>query len=104
MQNLTRRSIIGLTALLSLTAVATSAQAGFKTFRSDRDPSDDIPRWFSVNRFLRLSKNQVYMVDRAVRQGRSVVIDGYTRSESRELISLANKDLAAAHAILKRGQ
>ena len=104
MQTLTRRTLFGLTLATTTATLAATAQAGNRRYGSDRDPRDLIPRWFSVNRFLRLSKAQVYQVDRAVRLGRRIIIDGYTPSESRELISLANKDLAAAHAILRQGQ
>ncbi|MEL6647981.1 MAG: hypothetical protein AAFY35_11690 [Pseudomonadota bacterium] len=103
MQRLTRRNVLGVTVFSAAATIAAATHAGGKKFGfSDIDPSDRVPRWFSVNRFLRLSKEQVYKVDRAVRRGRGVIIEGYTRSESREIISLANKDLGAAHALLKR--
>lgn len=99
----TRRAMLGLTLVAATATLASNAQAGKSKFGfHDIDPADKVPRWFSVNRFLRLTREQVYQVNRAVRQGRGIIIEGYTRSESREIIRLANKDLAAAHAVLKR--
>lgn len=102
MQTLSRRHLLGLA--LSGTGAVLAAQAHAGSYRkgSDRDPADRLPRRYSVYRFLRLSKAQVYDLARAVRLNRTILIEGYTRSESRDIINLANKDLAAAHAILKR--
>ncbi|MEM7733643.1 MAG: hypothetical protein AAF280_12810 [Pseudomonadota bacterium] len=101
MKNISRRSLFGLTLAATGATFAASAHASGSLRRgSDLDPSDRLPRWYSVNRFLRLSKNQVYDLARAVRLGRSFTIEGYTRSQTADIIQLANRDLAAAHALL----
>ncbi len=103
MHRFSRRQLFGFTLAATGSALAATANAAGSLRRgSDLDPSDRLPRWYSVNRFLRLSEAQVYDLARAVRLGRTFVIEGYTRSETSEIINLANKDLAAAHAVLKR--
>ncbi|MEM7599382.1 MAG: hypothetical protein AAF382_16935 [Pseudomonadota bacterium] len=102
MHTLSRRQVLTLTLASATVPLAVSAQAGTFPNGSDRDPADKLPRWYSVNRFLRLSEDQVYDVARAVRLGRAITIEGYSRSESRKIIQLANEDLAAAHALLKK--
>ncbi|MEM6588698.1 MAG: hypothetical protein AAF641_09650 [Pseudomonadota bacterium] len=103
MQRISRRHVLGLTlATTGATLAATAHASGSLRRGSDLDPSDRLPRWYSVGRFLRLSEAQVYSLARAVRLGRSFTIEGYSRSETSDIIRLANKDLAAAHALLKR--
>lgn len=59
---------------------------------NELDPTDRIQRHFSVKRFTALSRNEIYMVNLAVRQGRRITIDGFSPSESRRIIGEAAKD------------
>lgn len=97
MRTVTRRGVLGLA--LATTASTTASHAfDFE----ELDPSDTVPRRFSVRRFLALSKAELYDVNLAVRRGRGIIIEGYSRSQSREIIQLAAKDPAAARALLTK--
>ncbi|MEL7253028.1 MAG: hypothetical protein AAFZ04_14120 [Pseudomonadota bacterium] len=93
-----RRSLFGLTAAAAATAPIVALASDFE----ELDPSDLVPRRFSVEKFLSLDTNEIYDVHLAVRRGRGIIIDGYTRSESRAIIELAAEDPAAARARLTR--
>ncbi len=88
------------------TAVAILASAvpgmAFATDAEELDPTDIVPRRFSVNRFLGLSENEVYKVNLAVRRGRKILIEGFSPSESKEIIMLAAEDFDQARARLTR--
>ena len=92
-----RRAVFGLAAAGIAAPTLAMAVEG-----EEFNPTDLIPRRFSVNRFLSLDKNELYDVNLAVRRGRSIIIEGYSRSESRDIIELAAKDPAAARARLTR--
>lgn len=93
----TRRSVLGL-------AVISAAAPGlaYAIDAEELDPTDTVPRRFSVRRFLSLSEAEVYKVNLAVRRGRGITIEGYSRSESRDIIGLAARDLPAARALLSK--
>lgn len=97
MRNHTRRNVLGL-ALVS----ATAPGLAYAIDAEELDPTDTVPRRFSVRRFLSLSEAEMYKVNLAVRRGRGITIEGYTRSESREIIELAARDLPAARALLSQ--
>ncbi|MEM7733642.1 MAG: hypothetical protein AAF280_12805 [Pseudomonadota bacterium] len=92
-----RRTMFGLAAASALAPSLAMAADG-----EEFNPTDLVPRRFSVNRFLELDRNDIYDVNLAVRRGRGIIIEGYSRSESREIIELAAEDLAAARARLTR--
>lgn len=92
-----RRNILRLT-VASLTLPTLAAASDFEEI----DPADTVPRRFSVERFLSLDENDIYDVNLAIRRGRGITIEGYSRSESRKIITLAAKDLAAARARLAK--
>ena len=95
MPTYSRRAVLGL-AIASITpGVARAIDA------EEFNPSDRIPRRFSVRRFLSLSDDELYDVNLAVRRGRGILIDGLSHSESRAIIELAVKDPAAARAQLR---
>ena len=94
MPTFSRRTLLGLAIASTTPGLARAIDA------EEFNPSDRIPRRFSVRRFLSLSKDEIYDVNLAVRRGRGILIDGFTRSESRALIELALKDPAAARAQL----
>jgi hypothetical protein len=90
MSFLTRRSVfLGL-------AFAATPGAVLAFDDTDLDPSDTVPRSFSVKRFLALSENEVYRVNIALKRGRRIIIEGCSASESREIIRLAQSDPEAA--------
>ena len=93
----TRRNVLGLAAL-SITVQGLA----WAINDEELDPSDTVPRRFSVRRFLSLSEAEVYKVNLAARRGRGITSEGYSRSESREIIALAAKDLRAARALLTK--
>ncbi|MEL7253027.1 MAG: hypothetical protein AAFZ04_14125 [Pseudomonadota bacterium] len=103
MPPLSRRRLLGLSVIATTAALSSQAHATGSLRRgSNLDPADRLPRWYSVNRFLRLSEAQIYDLARAVRLGHSFTIDGYTRSQTADIIRLANEDRSAAHALLKK--
>lgn len=97
MRSYSRRSALG---LVGISITAPGVALAFDA--EEEDPADKIPRRFSVRRFLSLNKNELYVVNLAVRRGRGIIIEGYSRSESRKIISLAAKDPAAARALLTK--
>ncbi|MEM7599381.1 MAG: hypothetical protein AAF382_16930 [Pseudomonadota bacterium] len=97
MRPYSRRTVLGLAAL-SATAPAMARAIDAE----ELNPSDLVPRRFSVEAFLELDRNELYDVNLAVRRGRGITIEGYSRSESRDIINLATKDPAAARARLTK--
>lgn len=95
MPTYSRRTFLGV--MLASTAPGIAAASDAEEF----NPTDLVPRRLSVHRFLALTKNELYDVNLAVRRGRGILIDGYSRSESRAIIELAVKDPAAARAQLR---
>lgn len=97
MRAYSRRAVFGLAAAI-VTAPALAKASDGEEF----NPTDLIPRRFSIKRFLSLDKNEIYDVNLAIRRGRSITIDGYSRAESREIIELAAQNPAAARARLTK--
>lgn len=94
-KTLTRRS------LLALLAIGTSpAAAQFGGFNEEDNPTDAVPSYFSLQRFLALDENEIYMVNLAVRRGKPVRIEGYQPSESRAIIRRAAQDWPATRRSL----
>jgi hypothetical protein len=94
-RKLTRRACLGLVAF-----AATPAMAQFGGVDEEENPTDAVPRYFSRERFLSLSENQIYMVGLAVRRGRPIQIEGYSASESRQIIQRAAQDWPATRRSL----
>lgn len=83
----TRRALIAWVMLATLPATALTAQD-----LEEPDPSDLVPRRFSVEAFRNLTETEIYDVHLAIRRGRRILIEGYTASESREIIERAARD------------
>lgn len=65
MYTLSRRHVLGLSLTTIGAGLTAQAQAaGSLRHGSNLDPADRLPRWYSVNRFLRLSEAQIYDLDR----------------------------------------
>ncbi len=82
----TRRKILAWAGLAALPATAMLAEEA-----EELDPTDLVPRRFTPEAFERLSANELYKVKLAVRRGRTILIDGYTASESRKMIEDATR-------------
>lgn len=82
----TRRTMLAWAGLAALPATALMADEA-----EELDPTDLVPRRFSPEAFERLSANELYKVKLAVRRGRTILIDGYTASESRKMIEDAKR-------------
>lgn len=81
-------------AWIALGSAPTSAfsQVIFAQDAEELDPSDLVPRRYSVENFLNLKENEIYKVHLAIRRGRAITINGYTPSQSREIIEAAAED------------
>ena len=86
-----RRALLAWLALGSVPTVA-SSQIIFAQDAEEPDPSDLVPRRFSLRKFLSLKEHEIYKVNLAIRRGRAITIEGYTASQSREIISAAAED------------
>jgi len=82
----TRRTMLAWAGLAALPATAVLAQE-----TEEHNPTDFVPRRFTPEEFSRLSANELYKVKLAVRRGRTILIDGYTASESRKMIEDAKR-------------
>ena len=89
-----RRAFLGWIAFATMPATA-FGQVTLALDAEELDPADLVPRRFSVERFLGLTKNEIYKVDRAVRRGKTITIDGYTASQSKRIIQAAADDWPA---------
>lgn len=78
--------------IVSLLATGFTAPASVSRATEELNPSDLVPRRFSVARFTQLSDTEIYDVLIAVRRGRSITIDGCSVSESRAIIRSSSKD------------
>ncbi|WP_294620785.1 hypothetical protein [uncultured Roseovarius sp.] len=85
--NTKTRNILGLAvaATLGATALPATAMDAGNLKRS-------VPNWISVDTFNSMSQNELYKVDLAQERGQRVVIEGYSLSQSREVVddALAN--------------
>lgn len=61
----------------------------------DTDPTDRLPGYYGVQRFMTLSKEEVYMVNLAVKRGRRILIGRYPASVSRQIIKDGARDWPA---------
>ena len=94
----TRRHLI----LCLAGAVASGAALPVRAFDGNElDPADIVPGRFSLERFIGLDRNEIHMVNLAVRRGRGIVIDGFSVSESRRIISRAAEDWPATRNMLR---
>ena len=91
----TRRTMLALMAI-----GATPATAQFGGFNEEDNPTDAVPSYFSLQRFLALDENEIYMVNLAVRRGKPVRIEGYQPSESRAIIQRPGQDWPATRRSL----
>lgn len=92
---ITRRACLG---LLAIAATPATAQFGF--FNEEADPTDLVPSYYSLNTFLGLNENDIYMVNLAIRRGRQIRIQGYKPSESKAIIQRAAQDWPATRRSL----
>ncbi|MGM0741738.1 MAG: hypothetical protein ACQEVT_09200 [Pseudomonadota bacterium] len=53
------------------------------------NPSDRAPTWVSESDFSAMNANEIYEIDRAQRLGASVIIEGHSASQSREVVDAA---------------
>ena len=85
------------TALTWSVAVALTGLAGPALTKEwpDLDPFDRVPSYYGVERFTRLSENQVYKVHLAVKNGRYIQIGRYPNSVSRQIIRDGARDWPA---------
>ena len=85
--NTSTRRILGLAvaATLGATAIPATAMNAGNLERS-------VPNWISSDAFNGMSQNELYKVDLAQERGQRVVIEGYSLSQSREVVddALAN--------------
>ena len=85
--NTKTRNILGLAvaATLGATALPATAMDAGNLERS-------VPNWISSDAFNGMSQNELYKVDLAQERGQRVVIEGYSLSQSREVVddALAN--------------
>jgi len=82
----------GLIASLLATGLTAPASISSAEEAQEFNPSDLVPRRFSVAKFTQLSDPELYDVLIAVRRGRSITIDGCSVSESRAIIRSSSKD------------
>ena len=76
-----RSTVAAIAGLTMLTATTLPAQS-----REDVDPTDLVPRRYSVENFRSLSVSELYMVKLAIKRGRRLLINGYSPSKSRRMI------------------
>ena len=91
-----RRAILGWIGLACLPAGAALAQTA-----EEFDPSDFVPRRFTPEDFANQTAEELYKTNLAVRRGRSIRIDGCSKSQSRAIIRLAASDRQAALQMLQ---
>lgn len=89
-------------AWLVTAAVAASASAVAARDGNELDPADRVPRRFSLERFLALDSNDIHDVHLAIRRGKRIIVDGFSASESREIIRRAARDWPTVRAELLR--
>lgn len=82
----TRRMLLAWAGLAALPAAAVLAQE-----TEEHNPTDFVPRRFTPEEFERLSAAELHKVKLAIRRGRTILIDGYTASESRTMIEAAKR-------------
>ncbi|WP_338550824.1 hypothetical protein [Roseovarius phycicola] len=80
--------------ILSILTTSLAAPASIATAEEAQEfnPSDLVPRRFSVSKFTQLSDPELYDVLVAVRRGRAITIDGCSVSQSRAIIRSSSKD------------
>ena len=100
MRKHTRRGILGLALATSTVPVAAKADFLKTGLWEDVDPADLVPRRFSVQRIVTRSQADLYKVTLALKRGRPITIEGYSVSESREIIMLLYRDRPAGLARL----
>lgn len=83
-----------------MTVTPLTVSTAFAVDSDEIDPTDTVPRRFSVRSFTALDGNQIYDVNLAVRRGRTIVIDGYSPSQSRQIILDAARDWPGTRARL----
>jgi hypothetical protein len=85
--NTKTRNILGLAVAATLVAAALPATA-----MDAGNLARSVPNWISVDAVNSMSQNELYKVDLAQERGQRVVIEGYSLSQSREVVddALAN--------------
>ena len=78
------RTVLPLVSAALLAAMALPAQS-----LDDIDPVDVLPRHYSIQKFHQLSDAEFYMVNLAIKRGRTILIGGYSASKSRQMIRAA---------------
>ena len=84
--------------IISILATGLTAPASMSMAEEAQEfnPSDLVPRRFSVSKFTQLSDPELYEVLVAVRRGRAITIDGCTVSQSRAIIRSSSESPEAA--------
>ena len=82
---------IALATALNLTPLTANAQEV-----NELNPSDLVPRYFTVSRFSDLDANALYDVNLALRRGRTIQIEGCTPSQSRAIFRASLENRAPA--------
>ena len=98
-----RRTLVTWMAAAAVLGTTLQSQANGRG-RGGTDPSDRIPRHYSLKKFLSLSQPQVYEINHASRAGRRITIQGFSPSESRELLRNATRDWPATRRTLQQTQ
>jgi len=103
--NPSRRALLSLLAAAILAGTVTGARAmAGAGDGNELDPTDTIQRHYSVEQFIRLDRNDVYMVRLAVRRGHRVIIEGFSARDSRRIILKATEDWPAMRRKLRNRQ
>lgn len=68
----------------------------------NNDPVDRVPHYFGIRRFLALGESDIYMVHLAQRRGRRIMIQGFSASESRDIIRRARQDWPSTRRALQQ--
>lgn len=70
----------------TLALVGALAASAIPASAMDRDPTNQVPNWISESSFNSMNANDIYAVGHAQKLGNSVIIEGYTVAESRDLV------------------
>ena len=81
------RTVLPLVSAALLATMALPAQSF-----DDIDPTDVLPRHYSIQKFRQLSDAELNMVNLAIKRGRTILIDGYSASKSRQMIQDAARN------------
>lgn len=90
------RATLFTVSLCMMTGIASMAPAV-----DEIDPSDLVPRLFTVNDFSKLSALELYDVSLALKRGRNILIEGCSASQSRAIFEASHANRAPALDMLR---